>query len=112
MRFISETTSNRVSERLFTLDHIGYVGAGGPVEFWGVALDSAIGVPFAGAEPRITAAVFGFVGMKPWPRLREGYCPSARSFSGTCASTPKRGAPSRSAGDAGARGPPRSRHRE
>jgi hypothetical protein len=75
MRFISETTSNRVSERLFTLDHIGYVGAGGPVEFWGVAQDSAIGVPFAGAEPRITAAVFGLAGVKPWPRLREGYCP-------------------------------------
>jgi len=32
------------------------VGAGGPVGFWGVSLNSAIGVPFAAAESRITAA--------------------------------------------------------
>ena len=38
------------------------VGAGGPVGFWGVSLGSAIGVPFAAAEPRITAAVFGLAG--------------------------------------------------
>jgi hypothetical protein len=32
------------------------------VGFWGVSLGSAIGVPFAAAEPRITAAVFGLAG--------------------------------------------------
>jgi len=37
---------------------------------------------------------------------------SAPSFTGICASTPKRGAQSRSAGDGGALGPQRSRHRE
>ena len=37
---------------------------------------------------------------------------SAPSFTGTYASAPKRGAPSRSAGDGGALGPPTSRHRE
>ena len=37
---------------------------------------------------------------------------SAPSFTGTCASTPKRDARSRSAGDGGALGPPTSRHRE
>jgi pimeloyl-ACP methyl ester carboxylesterase len=36
--------------------------AGGPVGFWGVSLGSAIGVPLAAAEPRITAAVFGLAG--------------------------------------------------
>ena len=29
---------------------------------WGVSMGSAIGVPFAGAEPRITAAGFGLAG--------------------------------------------------
>jgi hypothetical protein len=37
-------------------------GAGGPAGFWGVSLGTAIGVPLAAAEPRITAAVFGLAG--------------------------------------------------
>ena len=111
MRFISETTSNRVSERLFTLDHIGYVGAGGPVEFWGVALDSAIGVPFAGAEPRITAAVFGLAGMKPG---RGGVKVTVPAHGALAAPARARRSGARHPGQPGtlARAPPRSRHRE
>lgn len=44
---------------LDALQELDFIGAGGPVGFWGVSLGSAIGVPFAAAEPRITAAVFG-----------------------------------------------------
>jgi dienelactone hydrolase len=43
-----------------------FVGAGGPVGYWGVSMGTAIGVPFVAGEPRITAAVFGLGG------LREG----------------------------------------
>ena len=38
------------------------VGVDGPVGYWGVSLGSAIGVPLAAAEPRITAVVFGLAG--------------------------------------------------
>ncbi|GAA5054090.1 pimeloyl-ACP methyl ester carboxylesterase [Thermocatellispora tengchongensis] len=47
---------------LDALQHLDCVGADGPVGFWGVSLGSVIGVPFAVAEPRITAAVFGLAG--------------------------------------------------
>ncbi len=43
-----------------------FVGAGGPVGYWGVSMGTAIGVPFVASEPRITAAIFGLAG------LREG----------------------------------------
>ena len=45
---------------------VDFVGAGGPVGYWGVSMGTAIGVPFVAGEPRITAAVFGLGG------LREG----------------------------------------
>jgi pimeloyl-ACP methyl ester carboxylesterase len=38
------------------------VSADRPAGFWGVSLGSALGIPFAAAEPRIGAAVFGLVG--------------------------------------------------
>ncbi|MGR8012070.1 hypothetical protein [Streptomyces hypolithicus] len=46
------------------LQNLGCVGADGPVGFWGgVSLGSAIGMPLAVAEPRISgAAVFGLAG--------------------------------------------------
>jgi pimeloyl-ACP methyl ester carboxylesterase len=34
--------------------------ADGPVGYWGVSLGSTLGIPLVAAEPRITAAVFGF----------------------------------------------------
>ena len=41
------------------LQELDWVGTAGPVGFWGVSMGTAIGVPLAAAEPRITAAVFG-----------------------------------------------------
>jgi cephalosporin-C deacetylase-like acetyl esterase len=41
-----------------------FVGAGGPVGYWGVSMGTAIGVPFVADEPRITAAVFGLSGIR------------------------------------------------
>ncbi|GAA2815280.1 alpha/beta hydrolase [Kitasatospora sp. CM 4170] len=38
------------------------VGPDGPVGYWGLSLGSVIGVPLAGADPRITVAVFGLAG--------------------------------------------------
>lgn len=48
---------------LDALQELGRVGAG-PVGFWGVSLGSAIGIPLVAAEPRITAAVFGLMGLE------------------------------------------------
>ncbi len=45
-----------------TLD---YIGAEGPVGYWGVSMGTAIGVPFVAAEPRIKCAVFGLAGLRP-----------------------------------------------
>lgn len=56
-----------------TLD---FVGAGGPVGYWGVSMGTAIGVPFVAVEPRITCAVFGLAG------LREGMAEAAAKI--TC----------------------------
>jgi pimeloyl-ACP methyl ester carboxylesterase len=42
-----------------------FVGAGGPVGYWGVSMGTAIGVPFVAQAPRITAAVFGLAGLRP-----------------------------------------------
>jgi len=47
---------------LDALEEVDYVGGGGPVGYWGVSMGCWIGVPFAAAEPRITAAVFGLAG--------------------------------------------------
>ena len=41
-----------------------FVGAEGPVGYWGVSMGTAIGVPFVAAEPRITCAVFGLAGLR------------------------------------------------
>ena len=54
-----------VPEWVATLDalqELDAVGAGGPVGYWGVSMGGGIGVPFAAADPRITAAVFGLAG--------------------------------------------------
>ncbi|MFI7127196.1 dienelactone hydrolase family protein [Nonomuraea sp. NPDC050153] len=65
VRFNAERGAQAVPEwraALDALQELDCVGAGGPVGFWGVSLGSAVGVPFAAAEPRITAAVFGLAG--------------------------------------------------
>ena len=61
----AERSARAVPEWRATLDALQAleaVGTGGPVGFWGVSLGSAIGIPLAAAEPRITAAVFGLAG--------------------------------------------------
>jgi pimeloyl-ACP methyl ester carboxylesterase len=47
-----------------TLD-FDFVGADGPIGYWGVSMGTAIGVPFVAQCPRITAAVFGLAGLRP-----------------------------------------------
>jgi dienelactone hydrolase len=57
-----------VPEWQATLDAVqalDYVGADGPVGYWGVSMGAALGVPLVAAEPRITAAVFGLAGLVP-----------------------------------------------
>ena len=41
---------------------LDWIGAGGPVGYWGVSLGTALGLPLVAAEPRITAAVLGLMG--------------------------------------------------
>jgi dienelactone hydrolase len=48
-----------VIDELTTLD---FIGAGGPVGYWGLSLGCAIGLPLVAAEPRIRAAVLGLMG--------------------------------------------------
>ena len=59
-RYNSELSVRAVPEWQSILDalqELDCIGADGPVGFWGVSMGTAIGVPFAAAEPRITAAV-------------------------------------------------------
>ena len=44
------------------LTGLDWIGAGGPVGYWGVSLGCAIGLPLLAAEPRIRAAVLGLMG--------------------------------------------------
>ena len=64
-RDTAERSVRAVPEWPATLDalqELDGIGAGTPVGFCGLSLGSAIDVPFAAAEPRITAAVFGLAG--------------------------------------------------
>jgi pimeloyl-ACP methyl ester carboxylesterase len=53
---------------LDALQELPEIGTGGPVGFWGINMGTAIGVPLAAVEPRITAAVFG----QHWPDALTG----------------------------------------
>lgn len=69
MRQMAKRSQAAVPEWRAALDAVqalDFVGAGGPVGYWGVSMGTAIGVPFLAQEPRITAAVLGLAG------LREG----------------------------------------
>jgi dienelactone hydrolase len=50
---------------LDALQELPEIGAGGPVGYFGLNMGTAIGVPLAAADPRITAAVFGLF----WPDI-------------------------------------------
>jgi dienelactone hydrolase len=68
LRQMGERTRQAVPEWVAALDaaqSLDFIGAGGPVGYWGVSMGTAIGVPFVAQEPRITAAVFGLLGLMP-----------------------------------------------
>ena len=62
VRYNALLAARAVPDWRATLDALQDGGAGGPVGFWGMSQGSAIGVPLAAAEPRISAAVFGLAG--------------------------------------------------
>ena len=69
LRLMAGRTMRAIPEWKAALDAaqgFDFVGAGGPVGYWGVSMGTAIGVPFVASEPRIGCAVFGLAG------LREG----------------------------------------
>ena len=58
---------------------LSFVGAGGPVGYWGLSMGLVLGVPFVAAEPRVTCAVFGLGGVRP---KDEAFAEAARRI--TC----------------------------
>ncbi|MCW2931177.1 MAG: hypothetical protein JWM19_2139 [Actinomycetia bacterium] len=44
------------------LTGLDWIGADGPIGYWGVSLGTSLGLPLVAAEPRITAAVLGLMG--------------------------------------------------
>ncbi|MFE4393947.1 MULTISPECIES: dienelactone hydrolase family protein [Streptomycetaceae] len=50
------------AERPGRVEDPGQAEGLGPVGYWGLSLGSAIGIPLAAAEPRVTVAVFGLTG--------------------------------------------------
>jgi len=68
MRQMGERSRLAIPEWKAALDAaqgFDFVGAGGPVGYWGVSMGTAIGVPFVAQQPRITAAVLGLAGLRP-----------------------------------------------
>ena len=71
VRYNAHLAERAVPEWRATLDalqQLPEIGAGGPVGYLGLNMGTAIGVPLAAAEPRITAAVFGL----HWPDALAG----------------------------------------
>lgn len=65
---MAERTRQAVPEWNAALDAaqtFDFVGAGGPVGYWGVSMGTVIGVPFVAQQPRITCAVLGLAGLRP-----------------------------------------------
>lgn len=65
---MADRTKQAVPEWNAALDaaqSFDFVGASGPVGYWGVSMGTAIGVPFVSQQPRITCAVFGLAGLRP-----------------------------------------------
>ena len=74
LKVMADRTARAVPEWQAALDAVqslDFVGAGGPVGYWGVSMGTAIGVPFVAAEPRITCAVFGLAGLRPGAEAME-----------------------------------------
>ena len=65
---MAERTRQAVPEWKAALDAVqtlDFVGAEGPIGYWGVSMGTAIGVPFLAEEPRISCAVLGLAGLRP-----------------------------------------------
>jgi|SRR5580698_5500789 dienelactone hydrolase len=68
LKLMAQRTASAVPEWNAALDvtlGFDFVGADGPIGYWGVSMGTAIGVPFVAQQPRITAAVFGLAGLRP-----------------------------------------------
>jgi pimeloyl-ACP methyl ester carboxylesterase len=68
LKLMAQRTASAVPEWNAALDaarSFDFVGADGPVGYWGVSMGTAIGVPFVAQQPCITAAVFGLAGLRP-----------------------------------------------
>lgn len=68
LRLMAERTRRAVPEWIAALDaaqSFDFIGAGGPIGYWGVSMGTAIGVPFLAQEKRVTAAVLGLAGLRP-----------------------------------------------
>jgi len=68
LKLMAERTKKAVPEWKAALDAVqalDFIGAAGPVGYWGVSMGTAIGVPFVAAEPRIACAVLGLAGLRP-----------------------------------------------
>jgi pimeloyl-ACP methyl ester carboxylesterase len=66
-RYGAEVAARAIPEWRATVDELTAqesCRAGAPVGYFGVSFGSLIGVPLVAAEPRITAAVFGLVGLE------------------------------------------------
>lgn len=67
MKIMAARMEQAVPEWQAALDAVqalDFVGTQGPVGYWGVSMGTMIGVPFVASEPRITAAVFGLMGLR------------------------------------------------
>ena len=68
LKLMAQRTASAVPEWNAALEAalaFDFVGADGPIGYWGVSMGTAIGVPFVAQQPRITAAVLGLAGLRP-----------------------------------------------
>lgn len=57
------SVEDMVSDWRFALDHAQSVVGAGPVGYWGLSMGTIFGAPFVAADPRISVAVLGLMGV-------------------------------------------------
>lgn len=57
---------------LSAVQSLDVIGEHGPVGYWGVSMGTAIGVPFVAQQRKITAAIFGLLGLRAGFAALEG----------------------------------------
>lgn len=77
-----EMTDRMIADWQAALDELSSIDSlGGPVGYWGLSMGTIIGLPLVAAEPRVTVAVLGLMGMTgpTVERIREDagkiFCP-------------------------------------